>query len=337
MKIIIDKNIPFVRGVFESYASVDYMAGAAIGPLQVDNADALMIRTRTRCDETLLRDSSVGIIATATIGYDHIDLDYCRRRAIRVATSSGCNAAGVAQWVFAAILALGIDPGARRVLGVVGVGNVGGIVARVARSVGFEVLECDPVRQRTEHGLDHFVSYEDLLRRSDIITFHTPLDSTTRGMFCARAMSELRQDAVVLNSSRGEIIEPEALIKARECGLLARVALDVWPGEPMIDRRLLQSVDIATPHIAGYSLQGKALGSAMAVRAVARHLGIENLLDWYPEQVTPVDRRFDISLDQMVCQMPRHYDIMADDAALRHSVSSFEVLREAYHYRTEFF
>lgn len=332
MKIVIDNKIPFLEGVFEPYAEVIYLDGAAISAATVRDATVLVIRTRTRCNQDLIDSSAVQMIATATIGSDHIDLDYCRLSGIEVSTSSGCNAHGVAQWVFAALIALGVTQTMR--IGIVGVGNVGKIVSSVASGAGFEVLECDPPRAISE-GLSHFITFEELINQSDIVTFHVPLTTQTKGM--VSDFSGFRPAAIILNSSRGEVIESDSLISALDSGRLKAAALDVWPGEPNIDPKLLDRCAIATPHIAGYSLEGKAMGSAMAVRAVASRFGIENLVDWYPPGIGRSPSGSYPTWSEIREQMQQHYRIMDDDLQLRTAPQNFEALRNNYSYRKEFF
>lgn len=327
MLIVVDRHIPFIEGVFEAHG-VDVVYSECIDPT---GADALIIRTRTRCDEKLLRGHSPRIIATATIGYDHIDMQYCRDHGIVVATAAGCNARGVAQWFFAAIAAMGADPVRRQTtIGVVGVGNVGSVVDRVARSAGFRTLLCDPPLAEHRGG---FVTLEHLLAESDIVTIHTPLNETTCSMANADFFARMRRDALFLNSSRGEVVDERALMESH----IEKFALDVWGGEPLIDSVLLSCAAIATPHVAGYSLQGKAAGTAMSVRSVARVLGISALESWYPPQVRPTIPNNDISWQQITAMMPVYYDIMVDDRALRVRPSDFEKQRSNYDYRTEFF
>lgn len=338
MKIIIDDKIPFIQGVFEPWAEVVYAPGDAITADLVRDAEVLIIRTRTRCDASLLAGTRVRMIATATIGYDHIDTGYCIRNGIRVATAAGCNARGVAQWVCAALLVMGVRPQQGRVLGIVGVGNVGRAVRDVARGAGFEVLCCDPPRVlRGEPGTEDFVSQDELLARADIVTTHVLLDGTTRGLASSRFFDKAKPGIVFLNSSRGEVVDEAALKKSIQSGQVSRAALDVWANEPKIDRELLGLATVATPHVAGYSLQGKAMGTALSVRSVAQYLGLSISMDWYPAGVAGQDLRADISWAEIVAGMPSHYDIMADDAALRGAPERFETLRGSYRFRTEFF
>lgn len=331
MKIVADKAVPFLENVFAPYADVVRLDGTHISPDDVRDADALIVRTRTRCNAALLDGSHVKFIATATIGFDHIDLDYCRTHGIGVATAAGCNARGVLQWVAATLVLL-----SRRfrfcpqecTLGIVGVGNVGRLVKEYAEAWGFRTVCCDPPRQEREH-LD-FVPLGDVLEQADIITLHVPLDATTRHMINARTISQMRCNAVLINASRGEVVDTQALVASgRDC------AIDVWENEPDIDRRLLEKAIVATPHIAGYSLQGKANASAMAVHAVAEHFGLP-LEEWYPAGVERNVSR-PISWEELCATIGEHYDICADSDLLRLNPQDFEMLRNNYRYREEYF
>lgn len=331
MKIVADNAIPFLDGVLEPFAEVCRRPGREISAEDVRDADALVIRTRTRCDETLLAGSRMRMIATATIGFDHIDLAWCRRNGIEVATAAGCNARGVLQWV-AAVLALlarrqGWTPG-QRTLGVVGVGHVGSLVKSYAEAWGFRVLCCDPPREERERC--GFLPLEEVARQADILTFHTPLDDTTRHMAGEWLFRMMKPGAVLLNSSRGEVVDGEALLRS---GL--EWALDVWEHEPELNPELLRRALVATPHIAGYSLQGKANATALAVAALARKFGLP-VEGWYPPEVTPSQPRA-ISWQELVRTIVGAYDIEAESRRLKQQPSAFESLRDRYDYRQEYF
>lgn len=337
VKIVIDDKIPFIRGVFEPYAETVYLPGTKISAADVLKADVLIVRTRTRCDAALLQESAVRMIATATIGYDHIDTDYCRERGIRVTTAAGCNARGVLQWVFAALTAMGIRPEGTT-LGIIGVGNVGSAVREAASAAGFRVVCCDPPRRnRREKGTEDFVSLSELLRQANVVTTHVLLDETTRGLVSESFFAAAKPGLVFLNSSRGEVVDEQALKNAIRSGAVSRAAIDVWNGEPHIDRELLEMTAVATPHIAGYSLQGKAMGTAMSVRAVASFLNLPIPQEWYPEGIVRQSPRPGLSWDEIRTEMPRYYDILSDDAALRGAPERFEELRGDYCFREEFF
>jgi erythronate-4-phosphate dehydrogenase len=297
----------------------------------VADADLLIIRTRTRCDASLLDSSSVKMIATATIGFDHIDLEYCQKHGIEVVTAQGCNAAGVLQWVAAALALLSRKDGwtpPQRTLGIVGVGHVGRLVEQYARAWGFNVLRCDPPRKEREGG--DFIPLEELLSRSDIVTLHTPLDHTTHHLINDRTMALMHNDAVLINASRGEVVSTQALLNAPQ-----RLLIDVWEHEPEINRDLLAKAIVTTPHIAGYSSQGKANATAMVVRAAAKRFSLP-LTDWYPEQVRITERQ-DIDWQTMCLTIQSHCDLEAESQRLKAAPGSFESMRNGYRYREEYF
>lgn len=314
--IVVDRDIPFVEGVFENDFSVRYREGGRIAPADVRDAVALVVRTRTRCNAALLAGSSVRIVATATIGTDHIDLPFCKEQGITVVSAPGCNAAAVAQYVRTAIRTLDIGrPGTT--LGIIGVGHVGRLVAEDARRAGLRVLLNDPPREAQE-GSAAFVSLAALLAASDIVTVHIPLWPENRDFANASFFSAMRCGASLINASRGEVLDEEALLATR--ARLDKVVVDVWKNEPRINLRLLAAADIATPHIAGYSLQGKIGGTEAVVRAVGRYFSIPQLQEYTVQGVSLPD-------------VP--YDILSDDAALRRDPSAFEALRNGYAYRND--
>ncbi|MBQ0097245.1 MAG: 4-phosphoerythronate dehydrogenase [Bacteroidales bacterium] len=339
LKIVADSHIPFLEGVFSSSADVVFKDGGQICREDLRDADALLVRTRTRCDRTLLEGSNVKFIATATIGTDHIDMQWCASHGIMVCNAAGCNAGGVMQYVFTALY--GVCAGksislAGKTLGIIGVGHVGSRVEQAARKLGFNVLLCDPPRAAKEGG-EAFVGLEELLRHSDIVTMHTPLDASTKAMADRDFFSLMRSGAVFINASRGEVVDEDALVEAS--GSLGAVIIDTWAGEPHINAEVLEIADIATPHIAGYSLLGKINGTEMSVRALGRHFGI-----------TEFERfRVERKDEEVFCEMPSAsltqkeltdrllaiYDVFGDDSALRSSVSSFETLRQNYELRKE--
>ena len=331
MKVVIDNAIPYIKGILEPYAEVLYREGIDFRQEDVADADLLIIRTRTRCDASLLDSSSVKMIATATIGFDHIDLEYCQKHGIEVITAQGCNAAGVLQWVAAALALLSRKDGwtpPQRTLGIVGVGHVGRLVEQYARAWGFNVLRCDPPRKEREGG--DFIPLEELLSRSDIVTLHTPLDRTTHHLINDRTMALMRDDAVLINASRGEVVSTQALLNAPQ-----RLLIDVWEHEPEIDRDLLAKAIVTTPHIAGYSSQGKANATAMVVRAAAKRFSLP-LTDWYPEQVRITERQ-DIDWQTMCLTIQSHCDLEAESQRLKAAPGSFESMRNGYRYREEYF
>ncbi len=342
IRIVIDSAIPFIKGVLEPYAEVVYKDGSAISRQDVMNADALIVRTRTKCGPALLDGTPVRFIATATIGMDHIDLQYCNEHGIIVRNSAGCNAGGVMNYVFSALYGVAARKAIRLEgdkLGIIGVGNVGRRVDSVASSLGFKVLKNDPPRM-AEEGNEGFCPLDYLLANADIVTMHVPLNETTRGMADDRFFALMKPGAIFINASRGEVVDEAALKRA--IPRLGQVIIDTWNNEPCIDRELLDMVDIATPHIAGYSYQGKQNGTSMAVRALARFFGIEPLYEFFPktEIVDLESIRLDLkgkSQGEIASVLQYNYPIFTDDFMFRMSPENFESLRTNYHYRREFY
>lgn len=340
MKIVADKDVPFLCGVFEPYAEVVYKEGREIGRADVADADALVIRTRTRCDAGLLEGSSVRMIATATIGMDHIDVEYCRSHGIEVYNAEGCNSGGVMQYVFSALYGVASRKSIKLddcVFGVIGVGNVGSKVAALAELLGFKVLRCDPPRAERE-GPEGFCTLEYLLANSNVVTLHVPLDSVTRKMADEDFFTAMQTGAIFINASRGEVVDEDALKEALP--KFGAVIIDTWNNEPDVDEDLMDMVDIATPHIAGYSYRGKQNGTASAVRSVARHFGIETLYDFYPVNEMPEYEPVKLDLTGMkqgeiAALFQYNYPIFTDDFRFRMEPGNFEKMRSEYQYRRE--
>jgi len=348
MKIVVDRNIPFIQGILEKYAEVVYRDGREISRSDVLDADALIIRTRTKCNRYLLEGSAVRFIASATIGYDHIDTAFCQANNIFWTNAAGCNSSSVQQYMAAALFHLAEELKfelSKKTIGIVGVGNVGSKVARLCTALGMRVLLNDPPRERRE-GSKEFVSLDTIVEDAEIVTFHVPLnmegDDRTFHLVDEKLLSQFRKSQILINSSRGEVLDSEALKVALHGKMLAECVLDVWEREPEIDIQLLGLVEIGTPHIAGYSADGKANGTSMSVQAFSRFFGLD-LNDWYPEKVPlpantvlEADCRNVSELNVIAGLIQRTYDILADDARLRMSPQTFEKQRGAYHLRREF-
>lgn len=349
MKIVIDNKIPFIRGVFEPFADVVYLPGKDTTPDVVRDADALITRTRTICNESLLKGSSVKVIATATIGYDHIDTAWCERNGIFWTNAPGCNSWSVKQYIASTLVTLAARYGLeldKMTLGVIGVGNVGSKVAEAAGILGMKVLLNDPPRARREGG-DAFVGLDELLSQADIITVHVPLEKegpdATWHLFDAARIATLRPTQILINSSRGPVVDNQALKAALLGGRLKAAVLDVWEGEPAIDTELMSMLAVATPHIAGYSADGKANGTSMSVRAVARALGIKALEDWtasgVPTPVQPLSFELDCTgkttLQILSEAVLYTYRVEEDSRLLKADPSLFEKLRGDYRIRRE--
>lgn len=342
IKIVADSAIPFLEGVMEPYADVVYIPGNKICHDDIKDADALMIRTRTHCDAELLEGTSVKFIATATIGTDHIDFPYCDSHGIVVRNAPGCNAGGVMEYVFSALYGLASRKAINLegdAIGIIGVGHVGSLIERMALALGFRVLKCDPPRAAAE-GPFGFCDLEYLLKNSQIVTMHTPLDETTRGMADAHFFDLMQPGAFFINASRGEVVCDDALKAA--IPKLGPVIIDTWNNEPNIDKELMDMVDIATPHIAGYSYQGKQNGTAAAVRAVAHYFGFPELFEFYPKAEFPENEAVKLDLKglrqgEIAAVFQYNYPIFTDDFMFRLEPENFEKLRSEYKYRREVF
>ena len=342
MKIVADVHIPFLQGVFEPYAEVLYKPGPEIRREDCLDADVLITRTRTRCNADLLDGASVKLISTATIGTDHIDLPWCGAHGIEVCSAAGCNAGGVMDYVFSALYGVAARkkiPLQNAKLGIIGVGHVGRKVELAGRKLGFEILRCDPPRAERE-GPEGFHSLDEVLAEAQIITLHVPLDNSTRGMADDTFFSKIQPGTIFINAARGEIVDEAALLRARP--KLGALVIDTWCNEPDVNQRLLAECDIATPHIAGYSYQGKQNGTAMAVRAVARRFGISQLENFFPEtenlDLNPVliDAEGK-SQGEIASILQYNYPIFTDDFMFRTEPQGFEMLRSQYQYRREFY
>ncbi len=331
MKIVVERNVPFIADALrKAGVTVTELAAGEIDRAAMADADALVTRTRTRCDASLLEGSRCTLVASATIGLDHVDCEWCRNAGIEVANAPGCNAPGVAQYVISTLVAAFGPELSGRTLGVVGVGHVGSIVARWARQAGMEVLECDPPRQKAEGG--DFTDLTTVAARADAITFHVPMthegEDATWHLADERFFSLLQKKPLIINTARGAVIDNKALLKALDSGLVGKAAIDCWEGEPEISLELLHKAFVATPHIAGYTRSGKARASQIALEAICRHFGLSGLS--IDEPVAPY------APDDLTTQeIAESYDPIADSEPLRRDPGAFETLRNTYVLRPE--
>ena len=343
MIAIVDNAIPYIKGVLEPYAEVVYVKGedfaTALEKAKGESA-CLFIRTRTKCGRSLLEGHSVRFIASATIGKDHIDEDFCRAKSICVANAPGCNSSAVMQWVATAIVQTGLLPESRAerqklTLGIIGAGNVGEKVARLAEKLGFKVLRNDPPKKlEQKNGLHLGIEYhslEEVLNESDIVTLHTPLDKTTKGLAGKDFFSQMKKGAHLLNASRGGVVDDNALLESENLGLFL---CDVWNNEPKISLNMLDRAALATPHIAGYSVEGKQNATDAVVRCFAEFANIDSLKDFSCKEK---DEKHHLDLNENIkAQLKRFFPIEEMDNALRLHPENFEKLRREYIYRHEF-
>ncbi len=336
MKVIVDDKIPYIRNVITSLVDeVVFLPGREIKAHDVKDADALIVRTRTRCNKDLLENSKIQFIATATVGYDHIDVDYCKEKGIVWENAPGCNSSSVGQYmesVFILLKKRGICLEGKTI-GVVGGGNVGKRVIELAHKYGMSVLLNDLPREEEEDGV--FYSLNELVDEADILTFHVPLHQ--EGRFKTFHLADdsffngLKKKPILINTSRGEVVQTEALLKAIASGMVSEVILDVWENEPQINLNLLKETFIGTPHIAGYSADAKVNATRMALDAFCRffNLSYDHKLVPPPplnpvlKSRTPEDRLLEI------------YNPMNDNDLLKSDPSQFEYLRGHYPIRRE--
>lgn len=338
MKAIVDDKIPYISDAIESVADeVVYAPGRDFTKEMVKDADLLVVRTRTKCNRELLEGSNVKFIATATIGYDHIDTAYCRENGIEWANCPGCNAGGVEQYVQSALILLSEKhdrPLEGMTLGVVGVGNVGSRIAKMAASMGMKVLQCDPPRQEKEGG-NGFCSFRQIMDEADVITFHVPLiregEYKTYHYADEDFFARVRKNCWIINTSRGEVVDTLALKKALNENLIADAVIDVWENEPDIDLELLDKVFIGTPHIAGYSADGKANASRMSMDNICRFFGIDGKYNIE----APAPANANVNAKDMKDALLQIYNPISDCINLRANPKDFEKLRGNYPVRRE--
>ena len=337
MLIVADENIPLLDEFFAGFGAIRRLPGRAISAQDVRDADLLLVRSVTRVDRALLAGSRVRFVGTCTIGTDHLDLDYFAEAGIAWSSAPGCNARGVVDYVLGSVLTLaereGVDPAAR-IYGVVGAGQVGGRLVELLRGLGWQVRVCDPPRQAAETG--DFVSLTQVIAECDVISLHTPLDTSTRHLFDAPRLAALKPGTWLINASRGAVVDNAALRALLLQRTDLKAVLDVWEGEPQADVELAALCQLATPHIAGYSLDGKLRGTAQIYQACCRALGVAeqvSLADLLPApwlSELSIDGRADPAwVLASLCRAV--YDPRRDDADFRRSlVGDAEVRRAAF-------
>jgi erythronate-4-phosphate dehydrogenase len=340
MKIVADSKIQLVKEAFADVAEIALLDAQRITADTVREADALLVRSETKVDNALLQASRVRFVGTATIGTDHIDTDELQWQGIGFASAPGSNANSVAEYIVAALLVLarrfgfGLDG---KTLGVVGVGNIGNIVAKYAQALEMTILQNDPPLARSS-GDPVFLPL-DALMVADIITLHVPLTKSgpdrTYHLFDEKRIRQMKPGSILINTSRGAVADTDALRNALRTGHLAACVLDVWENEPTIDTQLLSLATLGSPHIAGYSYDGKINGTAMIHRALCKHFGLQST--WKPKDelnnggrdpiIIPKDSS---QLDALLAAVRGCYDIEADDRSLRRMIALPESERVAY-------
>lgn len=338
MKIIIDNKIPYIKEAVRTIADeIVYAPGKDFTPELVRDADALIIRTRTHCNRELLEGSRVKFIATATIGFDHIDTDYCQQAGIEWTNAPGCNSASVAQYVQSSLLiwkSLRNKELSGLTIGIIGIGNVGSKIAKVAQDFGMRVLLNDLPREEKE-GSGSFTSLNKIAEECDIITYHVPLykegNYKTFHLADREFFQSLKRKPIIINTSRGEVIDTDALLEALNNQTISDAIIDVWEHEPDINRELLEKVMIGTPHIAGYSADGKANATRMSLDAICSFFQIKGKYEINaPAPASPII--YAKNHEEALLQM---YNPTNDSDRLKTQPELFETLRGDYPLRRE--
>lgn len=354
MKIVADRAIPFVTDLFEKIGDVRLCDGRDISAAEVADADALVVRTVTKVDQPLLAGSAVRFIGSATSGHDHVDTDYLQQRGIRFARAPGCNARSVAEYVLSCLAVLAEQRKlnlADMSVGIIGCGHVGRTLFGLLDALGIRCLLNDPPLQQTGSGLP-LRTLEEVLS-ADIITLHVPLTRTgafpTWHLLDRARLMGLRKDAVLINTARGGVIDEQALKEYINTAPQSAVVLDVWENEPAIDPEMLSGTAIATPHIAGYSIDAKLRGTLDIFQQACVFFGIpadESVIPVLPQPklerllLTDINR----PLDAVQMAVLASYDVRVDSVALRPISAAaagererlFSDLRNNYPIRREF-
>lgn len=346
MKIIADKNIPYLAGVLEEYGDVTYLDGSEFTKASIKDAETLLVRTVTHFDEQILKGSKVKLICSATIGFDHIDTDYCDMHGIKWTNAPGCNSGSVQQYIISSLLLLSQKRNISlrdKTIGIIGVGNVGTKVAKACQLLGMRVLLNDPPRQLTEPNNVSFVDLEKIQKEADFITFHTPLskygEHSTFHLANQDFFRNLTKKPFIINSARGSIIDTNAIKEALKNKIIAGAIIDCWEKEPTIDLEYMNMVDIATPHIAGYSADGKANATIMSLHSLADFWQLPtapiNRIK-IPEISNPIINYDNIAGNKLAAALLYTYNPIDDMNRLINSPDKFKQHRADYPLRREY-
>ncbi len=346
MIIAIDKVLPYGSEAFSALGELRPFSASSLNPKDIRHADALVVRTVTEVNESLLKESSIRFVVAASAGIDHVDQEYLRSQGIGFSYAAGCNAVAVSEYIVTALLAIAFRRNwdlSKKSIAIIGVGHVGSRVASKAQALGMDVLLCDPpLRDLT--GDNRYQDFKDVLG-ADILTFHVPLVSEgpypTWRMVDQDALKRISPNQYLINSSRGAVIDNQALKTALSQGGIEGAILDVWEGEPQLDLSLLNLVDIGTPHIAGISINGKIRAIEMAHEALCGFFKIKSGWSaeaYYPETRTIHPSGQSAEPNAILSTLLQAFDIMKCDASLRQirSAADFSRLRNEYPLRPEF-
>ncbi|MFQ6370534.1 4-phosphoerythronate dehydrogenase [Shewanella sp. YIC-542] len=350
MKLVVDENMPYVSQLFAPLGEIVPVNGRQLDAASVADADILLVRSVTRVDEALLGgNAQLKFVGSATIGTDHVDVDYLAARGVPFSNAPGCNATSVGEYVFIALLELAAKYGTslkQRKVGIVGAGNTGTAVAKCLNAYGVSTLLCDPPKAR-QHDARQFHPLDTLLQECDVITLHVPLThggaDATHYLLNEARLQALRPGCWLVNACRGEVIDNQALIRVKRQRPDLALVLDVWEGEPNPMPELVALADIATPHIAGYSLEGRANGTLMLYRQLQRMLGLpltKTLEDLLPRRWSSRLVLNGAPSEYELLTLCRFiYDLRDDDRKFRkiHQIpGEFDNMRKNHRYRREF-
>ncbi|GLS91515.1 erythronate-4-phosphate dehydrogenase [Psychromonas marina] len=348
MKIYIDENIPYAKQFFSDFGELHFFSGRTVTAEQLIDADILLVRSITNVDEKLLHlNKCLKFVGTATIGTDHIDQQYLQQRDITFNSAPGCNKISVAEYILSSLLVLAekmqfqlVD----KTVAIVGAGNTGSAVYERLNALGLNCKLYDPPLQLAGDNRA-FCSFDEVIN-ADIISLHVPKvsvgDYPTVHMFDANVLKQLNHKQILLNASRGEVIDNQALLKMAKAGLQPTLVLDVWEHEPTIEKALLPFVEIATPHIAGYSLDGKARGTEMLYHALCQKVGVNITHKAQDFVVKPAIS--DVTIEEIITQpilkklIHLIFDVRRDDALFRQMIDQddgFDIMRKTYSERRE--
>jgi len=339
MKIVADENIVSLAELFAPHGEVISLPGRKITAADVKDADVLLVRSVTKVNKDLLQGSRVRFVGSCTIGTDHLDLPWLEKNKIHWEYAPGCNAHAVVDYVITSLFALNlnVDTLNNFTVGIVGCGNVGSRLQKRLARMGVRTLCCDPPLAEKNRKGKSYCSLPELLSQSDMVCLHTPLTTSgpypTFHLINEKNIPLFKHNAILLNAGRGAVVDSEALLVHMNAYPEFRAVLDVWENEPKISKALLAKAAIATPHIAGYSVEGKQKGSEMIYKDFCKYFSLESLSSVEKEEPIILDARQFTSLRELVLAC---YDPLRDTEELKHAPAAFDQLRKLYVYRREF-